>query len=134
MDQELTLSEHKIRREIARKILKNEDEELLSYPYSYEDVQSVAKAVSLSEEETRGILQDLILERWYGEIFKPINDFLEGTNHLMTWFENDEGEEEIVSNTIFNPWFKGHLQDFLTRFEKQYERHDDYADENTLTP
>lgn len=132
MNQELTLSEHKIRREIARKILKNEDEELLSYPYSYSDVQSVAKAVSLSEEETRGILQELILERWYEELFKPINDFLKGTNHLMTWFENNEGEEEIVSNTIFNPWFKGHLQDFLTRFKKEYECSASDEDEQSL--
>jgi hypothetical protein len=132
MDQELTLSEHKVRREIARTILKNEDERLLCYPYNDEDIRSVSKLVSLSEEETRSILQELILDRWYEEMFKPINDFLKGTQHLMTWFENDEDEEEIVPNTIFNPWFKGHLQDFLTRFEKQYERSASDEDEQSL--
>ena len=132
MDQELTLSEHKVRREIARTILKNEDERLLCYPYDYGHILAVAKVVNLSKEETHSILQDLILERWYGEIFKPINDFLKGTQHLMTWFEDYEDEEEIVPNTIFNPWFKGHLQDFLTRFEKQYERSASDEDEQSL--
>jgi hypothetical protein len=134
MDQEVTLSEHKVRREIARSIFQNdnEDEALLYYPYCHENIRSVAKVVNLSEEETRSILQSIILERWYGELFKPINDFFEGINRLWMGFEYSEDEEEIIPDTIFNPWFKGHLQDFLTRFEKEYERSASDEDEQSI--
>jgi hypothetical protein len=132
MNQNITSDEHRIRREIAKEILKNEEEKLLRYPYCHQDVQCVAKVVNLSEEETRSLLQELILERWHAELFKDIQEFFEGKNQLYNWFENSEDEEEIISDALFNSWFKGHLHNFLSRFEKEFEYHDDPADPTIL--
>jgi hypothetical protein len=119
MNKEIKEIENQIRREIAREMLKNKEEKLLSFPFSNNTIEAVAEIVKLPEEETRKILQETILERWNGQLFKYLEDFFGGKATLWIGFASSEDEEEIIPDTLLYPWLKDRLQYFLSKAEKR---------------